>query len=426
MEDGLKRACELAKNSELVILALGCNSMVNAKEEVDRTTLALPPVQEQLLREVHKVNPNIILVLLSNYPYTINYAKEKIPAILWSASGSQEMGTAMAETLIGKNAPAGRLNLTWYSADDQLPDMDDYDIIQNGRTYRYFEGEVLYPFGYGLTYSTFAYSDLKAELFDYTKIRVSFQLENTGTAKSDEVVQVYGTVSPSRVKKPLRQLIAFERVKNMCPGEVRQINMEIPISEFRFYDVISRTMMVEEGSYLIAVGPSSAQCELSSFVQLPGKETGLRELKIRTAAEHYDESAGIILTEGQFGYTAAAVRHKKGSAGKLIYRDCRFEKGMNQMRLRAKCVPGDRIEIWINGRKTAEYTEITNNFSSMFRDLTVPIEWKISAVKEEFQEQIAAEVKNTDSLCREEDMEKSGTLEIRLHKNAELSWFRIE
>lgn len=92
VENGLKQACELAKNSELVILALGCNSMVNAKEEVDRTTLALPPVQEQLLREVHKVNPNIILVLLSNYPYTINYAKEKIPAILWSAAGSQEMG----------------------------------------------------------------------------------------------------------------------------------------------------------------------------------------------------------------------------------------------------------------------------------------------------------------------------------------------
>lgn len=304
--------------------------------------------------------------------------------------------------------------------------MDDYDIIQSGRTYRYFEGEALYPFGYGLTYSAFAYSDLKAELFDYTKIRISFYLKNTGTVKSDEVVQVYGTAPPSRVKKPLRQLIGFERVKNMYPGEVRQINMEIPISEFRFYDVISRTMMVEEGSYLIAVGPSSAQCELSSFIQLPGTETGLRDMKVRTAADHYDESAGIILTEGMCGYTAAAVRHKNGNAGKLIYRDCWFEDGMNQIRLRAKCASGDRIEIWINGRKTAEYTEITNNFSSLFRDLIMPAAWKNSSVKEEFPEQIAAEVQNTDLLCRKEGMAESGILEIRLHKNAELCWFRME
>lgn len=103
----------------------------------------------------------LFCVLFSNYPYTIHTVQNTLPAIVWSATGSQDMGTAMAQTLYGKNAPAGRLNMTWYNSDDDLPDIDDYDIIRGKRTYRYFDKEVLYPFGHGLTlYKVFVFKPL--------------------------------------------------------------------------------------------------------------------------------------------------------------------------------------------------------------------------------------------------------------------------
>lgn len=230
------------------------------------------------------------------------------------------MGTAMAETLFGVNAPAGRLNMTWYQSDGQLPDIDDYDIIKGGRTYRYFEGKVLYPFGYGKTYTQFAYVGLSVSVVDSVKLSVSFSLKNIGDRKSDEVVQVYETAPLSRVKKPLRQLLGFRRVKDMLPGEERRIVMDIPVSEFHFYDVIGRKMMVEEGCYQIGVGSSSADCRQSVIVQIPGQKPGVRRMEERTAADHYDEYENIYLTEGEFGYTAAAFKGKTG-----IYKDIWLE-----------------------------------------------------------------------------------------------------
>ena len=179
----------------------------------------MPPSQEKLLEAVFAVNTRVVLVLFSNYPYAINFAQEKLPAILWSATGAQDMGAAIAETLLGHNNPAGRLNMTWYQGDHQLPDMDDYDVIGKGRTYRYFEGEALYPFGHGLSYTQFTYSDLTVTLQEGTRLCISLQVENTGSRVGDEVVQIYGTAPASRVKKPLRQLLGFRRLKNLIPGE---------------------------------------------------------------------------------------------------------------------------------------------------------------------------------------------------------------
>ncbi|MDD7389942.1 MAG: glycoside hydrolase family 3 C-terminal domain-containing protein [Lachnospiraceae bacterium] len=365
--DWLLEAMTLAESCDTVILALGCNSMVNAKEEVDRKTICLPPVQETLLDEIAGVNSNTVLVLLSNYPYAIISAQEKLPAILWSATGSQEMGTAAAEVLFGLYAPAGRLNMTWYRSDDQLPDMDDYDIIQGKRTYRYFDGDVLYPFGYGLTCTTFDYSDLVVKPVDGTKLQISFDLANTGDVKSDEVVQIYGTAPVSRVKKPLKQLIGFRRVRNMQPGEQRRIAFEIPISEFRFYDVISRTMMVEEGLYCISVGASSEDLRRSVSVQIPGKKTDFRYLTERIAADHYDAYDNIFLTEGQFGYTSAAVRDPE-HMGRLVYRDCILPES-GSLYLHLKSGEDGTAEIYLNGHKAGEFTGKTGGFTDVRVDL---------------------------------------------------------
>ena len=195
--------------------------------------------------------------------------------------------------------------MTWYKSDDQLPDIDDYDVIKGKRTYRYFDGEVLYPFGFGLTYSTFAYSDLAAELADKKRLCVSFTVTNTGKRTSDEVAQVYGAAPASRVKKPLRQLIGFRRLKQVAPGESRRVEISVPVDEFRFYDVISRSLMVEGGCYTIFAGPDSTAKEQSLQIEIPGGKPGLRDMSKKTAADHYDDYENIVLTEGQFGYSGS-------------------------------------------------------------------------------------------------------------------------
>lgn len=397
VESGIRKACETASGKDVVILALGCNSMINAKEEVDRTTINLPPAQEELLEEIYKVNRNTVLVLFSNYPYAINSAQEKLPAILWSATGAQDMGLAMAETIFGINAPAGRLNMTWYQSDEQLPDIDDYDIIKRGRTYRYFEGDVLYPFGHGMTYTGFEYSDLSVSVADYVKLSVSFYLKNTGSRKSDEVVQIYGRAPVSRVKKPVRQLLGFRRVKDMLPGEKRQIVMDIPVSEFQFYDVISRKMMVEEGCYEIWVGASSRDCRQSVAVQIPGEKTGVRRMEERIPADHYDEYENIYLTEGEFGYTSAAVLDKERQ-GALVYRDC--EVLPNQRYIVLHLMSGDEgeIEVWIDGKRVAVFSGETG----IYKDIRLEMDG-----------------------VREESLEQA-VIEIRLNHEVNLCYFRME
>lgn len=361
VESGLERACRLAKKSKTVLLALGCHPLINAKEEVDRRSLALPPAQEELLRRVCGANPNVVLVLFSNYPYAVNWAQEHVPAIIWSATGSQDMGFAMADALFGRTAPAGRLNFTWYRSEDQLPDIDDYDIIKQGRTYRYFEGEALYPFGHGLTYSQFAYSDLCAGMADQGMIRVSFRVKNTGGAQSDEVVQVYGRAPASRVKKPRLQLLAFSRLKDVRPGEERTAEFLIPAQEFRFYDTVSRTLMVEEGTYRIFAGRSSADLPLCALVRVPGRRTGSRDLSRRHPADHFDDYENMILTEGHFGYPAAALRDEGGQM-RLVYRDCRVSGREKTLVLHMRSEQGCRVEVLADDKKIGEWEGDTRSY----------------------------------------------------------------
>ena len=146
------------------------------------------------------------------------------------------MGTAMAQTLYGKNAPAGRLNMTWYNSDDDLPDIDDYDIIRGKRTYRYFDKEVLYPFGHGLTYTKFLYSNLSVYMSDPAHIEVAFDVKNTGKQTSDEVIQIYASAPKSRVPKPRRQLLAFERLYDILLQETRHVTKRVNARFCETYD----------------------------------------------------------------------------------------------------------------------------------------------------------------------------------------------
>ena len=288
--------------------------MINAKEEIDRNTLELPEEQEMLLDRIAEVNPNTVLVLFTNYPYTLQKAMEKLPAIIMSATGSQDMGSAMAEAVLGIYAPVGRLNMTWYESIDQLPDIDDYDIIKGKRTYRYFDGKELYPFGYGMTYTTFAYENYKISLKDDHLLQISLDVRNTGDTASDEVVQIYGSALESCVKKPICQLLDFVRVKNIAPGETRHIALEIPVEELRFYDVISRRLMVEEGTYEIYAGASCKDKAVSAEIFIPGGKRGVRDLSAFTAADHYDDYENMYLTESTSISRQSAYRMRRKTA----------------------------------------------------------------------------------------------------------------
>ena len=222
VSDGIERAKALAKKAKKVIVALGCNPVMNAKEEIDRSSIEMIPMQEKLVEAVYEANPNTAVVLIANYPYAINWMQANVPAILVNATGSQDLGNGLAAAIFGEDNPAGRLPMTWYKSDEDLPPMEDYDLINHPRTYRYFDKPVLYPFGYGLSYTKFGYSSLKVKK-NGSGLRVSVTVTNTGSVPGDEVAQLYlRRVSESGTVHPLRRLIGFKRLHDLAPGENRE------------------------------------------------------------------------------------------------------------------------------------------------------------------------------------------------------------
>src|SRR5262249_39919525 len=154
-----------------------------------------------------------IVVLVSSFPYAINWTQENVPAIVHITHNSQEEGNALADVLFGDYNPAGRLVQTWPKSLDQLPPLMDYNI-RNGRTYLYFRGEPLYPFGYGLSYTTFEYSSLRTSspsLSVRGSINVSINVKNTGTRLGEEVVQLYVKHLTTSVERPIKELVGFAR-----------------------------------------------------------------------------------------------------------------------------------------------------------------------------------------------------------------------
>jgi len=141
--NGIADAVNAAKIAEKAVVIIGSNPVINSKEEIDRSTISLPPAQQRLVDEVFAANPDTVVVMVTNYPYSICKLQETVPGILYTPSGSQELGYGIASVLSGKVSPAARLNMTWYLSDEDLPEINDYDIIQGKRTYQYFDGKVL-------------------------------------------------------------------------------------------------------------------------------------------------------------------------------------------------------------------------------------------------------------------------------------------
>ncbi len=256
-------AKKVAKDNDAVILVLGIFPGLSA-EEHDRTVIELPQVQQELIKEIVKVNSNIIVVLINGGPIALAGTEEIPSAIMEAWYTGQASGTAIADILFGDVNPGGKLPETFYASTAQLPPFADYDLINNPRTYMYFEKPVLYPFAHGLSYTKFEYSNLKInsdKIGTNEKLQISCDIKNTGQYIGDEVVQVYVHDIEASVKVPIHQLKRFERI-NLNPGEKKTVKFTLPISELSFYDIESNNFIVESGEFEIQIGSSSKDIRL--------------------------------------------------------------------------------------------------------------------------------------------------------------------
>lgn len=255
-------AGKAVRECETVVAVLGINKSIE-REGQDRYDIQLPADQREFLQEVYKVNPNIIVVLVAGSSLAINWMDEHIPAIVNAWYPGESGGKAVAEVLFGDYNPGGRLPLTYYKSLDELPPFDDYDITK-GRTYKYFKGDVLYPFGYGLSYTSFKYSNLQVEDGE-DEINVSFQLKNTGKCAGDEVAQVYVKLSERNEVMPVKELKGFERV-SLKGGESKKVTIKLRKDLLRYWDEEQSQFVHPSGDYMIMLGASSADIRLQKIV----------------------------------------------------------------------------------------------------------------------------------------------------------------
>ena len=275
--DLMRLAVDAAHRADHVILVCGSDQAVD-REGHDREDITLPGAQHDLIKAVFKANANTVLVLSTNTSQAIVWEQEHLPAILCAQFAGQAQGTAIADVIFGQYNPGGKLATTWYASIKQLPPFHDYSVIPDnrrepsqagqasGRTYMYMKDKPLYPFGFGLSYTTFAYSNLKlnrGSLAPGSAIMLSATVTNTGAVRGDEIVQCYIQAPPSPVVRPIKQLVGFARM-SLAPGESRQVQFAIDHHDraLHYWDVAQWKFVVQPGTVQVLIGASSSDIRL--------------------------------------------------------------------------------------------------------------------------------------------------------------------
>jgi beta-glucosidase len=271
-------AQSLARKADVAIVVVGnhptcnggwdqCPVPSNGKEDVDRKTIVLE--QEDLVKQVFAANPHTIEVLRSSFPYAIVWSQQDLPAIVHMTHSSEEEGHGLADVIFGDYSPAGRLNQTWPTGAAQLPPMMDYNI-RHGRTYMYSKEKPLYAFGYGLSYTTFAYEGLSLSAPSINadgKVEVTVKVRNNGPCASDEVVQMYVQHLGSAVERPQLELKGFERVP-IGPGEEKDVVLELRPRDLAYWDTERHAWRVEKEPVRILAGGSSDKLPVQATLQI--------------------------------------------------------------------------------------------------------------------------------------------------------------
>ncbi|WP_416306429.1 glycoside hydrolase family 3 C-terminal domain-containing protein [Neptunicella sp. SCSIO 80796] len=254
-----QQALDVAKQADAVVMFMGLTARLEGEEmDVhtdgfnggDRTKISLPHNQQQLIKDIQALGKPVVLVLLNGSALAVNWANEHVPAILEAWYPGQAAGTAIADILFGDSNPAGRLPVTFYHSVEDLPAFEDYHLTT--QTYRFFDKQPLYPFGYGLSYSQFTYSDLVATKTDDEHYRVSVTLTNSGKMDGDEVAQLYVGQAERTGHHPIRSLKGFQRV-HLAAGEQQSIEFTLSRNDFALFDQQGQANVVA-GDYRVSVG----------------------------------------------------------------------------------------------------------------------------------------------------------------------------
>ena len=256
-------AGKVAKECDVTVAVLGINKSIE-REGQDRYSLELPIDQQEFIKELYKVNPNTVVVLVAGSSMAINWMDENIPAILNAWYPGEQGGNAVAEALFGDYNPGGRLPLTYYNSLDELPAFDDYSV--KNRTYQYFEGKPLYEFGYGLSYTNFKYKKKSITQSNNT-VDITFNLSNVGKYDGDEVAQVYVRYPETGTYMPLKQLKGFSRV-HLKKGKFADITISVPKKELRYWDEKTRQFVTPAGEYVFQVGGSSENISIEETIKI--------------------------------------------------------------------------------------------------------------------------------------------------------------
>jgi len=295
------------KKADLVVLFVGTDKN-NAQEAKDRTTIAMPGNYDSLINQTTALgNPRTALVIQSDGPVKISDVQGKAPAVLFSGYNGESQGTALADVLFGRQNPSGHLNFTWYADDSQLPDMSNYNLTPAqtgglGRTYQYFTGTPTYPFGYGLSYSTFSYSPATVDHSSVTAdgaVNVSFTVTNTGKTAGATVAQLYVATpfTVAGVQLPTKRLAGFQKTKVLAPGAAQQITIPVKISDLSFWDGTAMKSVVYDGTYQFQVGSSASTIAATASVAVTGAITpAVRLVTVQPENVVYTSGATIDLT----------------------------------------------------------------------------------------------------------------------------------
>jgi beta-glucosidase len=349
LADGVAQAAEQARAADVAVVVVGNDPMIGGREARDRTTLNLPPSMDRLIREVSAANPCTVVVIMSSYPYVVPEAPN---AIVWSCHAGQETGAALADVLTGRHAPGGRLPQTWYAADADLPAALDYDIIQAGWTYQYMRTTPRYPFGHGLTYTTFRYGKLNVTAAGNT-VTVALDVTNTGDRPATETVQLYARYRAP--DQPRRRLCGFTRLA-LAPGETATAVIEVPGDRLALWDVATGRLSVPAGTIEIGAGASSADIRQTAALEIPGPprgraaEVGTGHVRMgRVSAADFDDYANIVLAEGERGGRTVSTTSVRQERGWLLFRDF-YPAGTREavFRLAASAPGGGRVEVWLS------------------------------------------------------------------------------
>lgn len=271
----ITEAVELANRSDITVVVTGISPKLEGEEMLvemegfeggDRTHLKIPKPMQVLVKTLYATGKPVILVLTSGSALAVNWESEHIPAILQVWYPGQQGGNAVADVLFGDYNPAGRLPVTFYSSVEDLPPFEDYNM--EGRTYRYFHGDPLYPFGHGLSYSSFKYEKVDLTTYEVSEndaINVSVTLRNTGDYDGDEVVQLYVRDVESAETQPIKSLKGFKRVF-IKKGKTTTIEIPLEINDLSYYDEKQGDFVVEPGVFELQIGASSSDIRLKTHI----------------------------------------------------------------------------------------------------------------------------------------------------------------